>query len=248
MSTIVRRTLRNLPVLLALAALLAWGSRSAHTTPVVWDTRPAMTTRCMLDSPASAAGYAALWDTIPVSQWGAADLSISVPLADGRAVWLYGDTLSTGRFVHSTAITQDAGCVRVSHAGAQLLPNDDATHIYWIESAKAIRGGLAIRARSVVLTGTGAWAFKDGGFSRIATARVDSLGNVTFASWGTKIISPEPNSGPLYPLPGECHFGYAKHTHPEATLASGKTLVTMAQNWDCGQHPLSDYRPLWSEQ
>ena len=68
-------------------------------------------------------------------QWGAADVSISVQLLDGRALWLYGDTFSTKRFVHSTAIVQDRGCLHVANAGDQLLPNDDDTHIYWIHDA-----------------------------------------------------------------------------------------------------------------
>ena len=236
----------SLPLLLAAVVLLAWAGE-AHARTIAWDTKPMTTARCATLAPDSARGYAALWDTIPASQWGAADLSISVPLADGRVVWLYGDTMSAGRFVHSTAITQDAGCVHVSHAGAQLLPDDDAQHIYWIQSAAATEDGLAITARSVVLTGSGVWGFRDGGFSRIATVRVDASGDVTFATWGPKITSKAPNPGSLYPLPGKCHFGYSKQTHPQAALASGKTLVTMAQNWDCGQHPLSAYRPLWSE-
>ena len=259
-SDVVRKALRNHLGLLLVALVLtgcggtAQAASSTHkavaavvaSTPVA----PASAVvRCVKPAPSTAAGYAALWSTVPVDQWGAADLSISVPLPDGRVVWLYGDTMSQGRFVHSTAITQDRGCLHVSHAGAQLLPNDDPHHIYWIQSATADQRGLRIVARSVSLVGTGAWDFRDGGYSRTAHAKVDAAGNVTFVGWvGGKTFSKAPNPGELYPLPGKCHFGYSRQEHPEAVLASGRTLVTMAQNWDCGPlRPFDDYRPLWSQ-
>jgi hypothetical protein len=241
-------------MLLLLAFLFAGGCGSADgdATPaqhVATRSTTSHTTMagCSKPAPSTAAGFATMFGQLPVQQWAAADVSISVPIAAHRSVWLYGDTFSTGRFVHSTAITQTGGCLHVSHAGAQLLPNDDAQHIYWINSATPRTGGLAIVARAITLTpGGGVWGFRDGGYSRTAYASVSAAGDVTFVRWIAKTISTAPNPGPLYSF-GPHHFGYARHTHPEFHLTSGEMLVTTCQNWDNGLHPAADYRPIFSE-
>jgi hypothetical protein len=209
---------------------------------------PAVPT-CSKPAPTSPAGYAAMFAALPAQQWGAGDVSISVQVGS-RSVWLYGDTLSTGRFVHSTAVTQDRGCLHVSNGGAQLLPNDDASHIYWIESAAATRGGLAITARSIHLTGSGVWAFADAGFSRTAIVGLSAAGDLTFDHWLAPVISPAPNPGPMYSFgDGNAHhFGYARHTHVEAHLANGQILVTTCQNWDDRYPTFAEYRPIFSSQ
>jgi hypothetical protein len=114
-----------------------------------------------------------MFAALAITVWGAADGSISVKVG-ATSVWLYGDTFSTGRFVLSTAIAQDHGCLHVSHGGAQLLPNDNATHIYWIKSAVAVSPTrVDVRARTVTLTGTRPWAFKNGGFDRAAVTQAE---------------------------------------------------------------------------
>jgi hypothetical protein len=106
---------------------------------------------------------------------------------------------------------------------------------------------IDVRARTVTLTGTKAWAFKDGGFDRIAVTRLNAVGDLTFAYWRTKVATPIPDPGPMY-IYGPHHFGYGRHTHPELKLASGKMLVTTCQNWDDGVlHPPSAYRTLFTE-
>ena len=200
-------------------------------------------------APTTARGYADLFARLPTSQWGAADLSISVPLG-GRSVWLYGDTFEAHRFVHSTAIVQTRGCLHVSHAGAQLLPNDDAHHIYWIASARVVDGShLAVIARSTVLTGTCLFCFRDGGFDRTALLSVSTTGDLSFVRWTAKHVRPAPNAGPMIHIDNQPHhFGYARHAHPEARLASGRMLVTTCQNWDDGiLHQFADYRPIFAE-
>lgn len=202
---------------------------------------------CMKPTPTTAKGFAAMFAAVPTSQWGAADVSISVPLDNGRSVWLFGDTFSTGRFVHSTAITEDRGCLHVSRRGAQLLPNDDAKHIYWVESARIVPGGLAVKARAVTLTGTCAWCFKDAGYSRTALVTVSAAGDATFRQWTAKTAAPASDPGPMYSY-GPHHFGYARHAHSEFRLASGKQLYTTCQNWDDGKlHGFADYRPTFTE-
>ena len=202
---------------------------------------------CAKKAPVTAAGYARMFAALPTRQWGAADGALSLKVGT-RSVWFYGDTFSDGRFVHSTAITQNRGCLHVSHAGAQLLPNDNPSHIYWIESAVATSPTrIRIWARTVTLTGTRAWAFKDGGYDRAAIATLNAAGDLTFRYWVRKIASPIPDPGPMY-VYGPHHFGYGRRTHPELKLASGKMLVTTSQNWDDNVlHPPSAYRVLFTE-
>ena len=210
------------------------------------------------------------------AQWGAGDVSISAKLEDGtgRAVWLYGDTASArpNGFVHSSAIVQTGGCLHVSRRGAQLLPDDDPTHIYWIWDVIALptvanrefhySGNdalLWIQAQAITLTGKGVWDFRDGGYSRSAVASVDAAGDVWFVRWAVDRGDPGnlrwgrygrvPDPGPMYKLDSNPHhIGYSQHPHFEATLASGETLWTTCQNWDDGKvHPFADYRPIFTE-
>ena len=195
-----------------------------------------------------------MFAAVPVSQWGAADVAISVPLSDGRSVWLYGDTFSSyvGIFRHSTAITQDRGCLHVSNGGAQLLPNDDATHIYWIADAIATHDGhINVVAERITLTGKCPWCFKPNGVFREALVTVNAKGDVTFQHWDSGRLNGAHVRGQAGTLTviGPHHFTYARHTHPEFKLASGKQLVTVCQNWDDEKlHTFADYRPIFSEE
>jgi hypothetical protein len=225
----------------AIALMLAPGCAAARPL----DDAPA----CDRPAPASATGYAALWRTLPIDQWGGGDVSISVPLGDGRIVWLYGDTMSTGRMVHSSAIVQDGGCLHVSHRGAQLLPNDSARVIYWISTAEAVgRSGIDITARRINLSPErGVWGFADAGHSVTWRAHVTPTGDLDLVSRGADAESPAPDPGPFYSVPGD-GFGYARHAHPWAVLASGDTLTTTCRNYDDSR--LRDpraYAPVWSE-
>jgi hypothetical protein len=240
---------------LALAGGSAHGHGAAHVAPTAAGLRaPVAATNvggptCATRAPTTARGYAHLFAHLPTSQWGAADLSITVALRR-RSVWLYGDTFEAHRFAHSTAIVQTRGCLHVSHAGAQLLPNDDPHHIYWITSARAVDATrLAVIARSTVLTGTCLFCFRDGGFDRTALLAVSATGDVSFVRWTAKHVRPAPNSGPMIHIDNQPHhFGYARHAHPEAQLASGRMLVTTCQNWDDGiLHQFADYRPIFAE-
>ncbi|HEV7204125.1 MAG TPA: hypothetical protein VGN18_05905 [Jatrophihabitans sp.] len=252
-----------LGVLLAVVARGSAGNAAAGTLrprPV-----PVVAPSCPTAAPTTAAGYARLFAQLPTSQWGAADLAVTVPV-DGRSVWLFGDTMSsgptgTGRFVHSTAIVQRRGCLHVSNGGAQLLPDGrtEATptrahpsHIYWIVSGRALTStSLEVTARSILVFGTGAWDFEDGGVSRAALVDLDPVGDLTLRGWLRTWRSPPPDAGALINCdaprpPRKHHFCYARHVHPELRLAGGQVLVTVAQNWDDGTlHRFADYRPLF---
>jgi hypothetical protein len=195
-------------------------------------------------APTTAAGYTAMFAKLNPAQWGGGDVSISVKLGT-RTVWLYGDTLSTGRMVHSTAIVQTGGCLHVSHGGTQLLPNSGSSW-YWIAAANAYgRSSVRILATSVHRTGSGPWDFATGR-SRYAVAAVSAAGDVTFTRWlpGT-VATPKP-SGTLVRV-GPGHVEYGQVVHRDIPLADGRYLRTLCQNWDDGRmHAPRAYAPLFS--
>jgi hypothetical protein len=251
-------------------------SRSAVTAASALIKATAAT--CTVPTPTTAAGYAAMFAAVPTSQWGGADVSISVRVG-GTNVWLWGDTISSvtswspfaGRFVHSSAIAQNYGCTHVSHAGAQLLPNDSDGTWYWIKAAAAAAAAdsthLRITADHVQRTGSGAWDFAVIG-ERTATAVLDVNGDVTFQSWTGAPVAPQHvvQKDGAYPpwsstvseisdgkvlasnLPhSTAHFSYAPFIHSGTVrLASGKVLLTVCTN----STPLASYagyRPLFFE-
>lgn len=250
---------------LLLAVVARGGAGNAVEATVPPQPGPTVAPTCHVAAPSTPAGYARLFAGVPTAQWGAADLAITVPVG-GRSVWLFGDTFSsgptgTGRFVHSTAIVQRGGCLHVSDGGAQLLPDGRVearptpahpSHIFWIVSGRArTPASLEITARSIVVFGTGAWDFRDGGESRTALVDLDPTGDLSFRGWIRTARTPPPDAGPLINCdaprpPRPHHFCYARHVHPELRLAGGQVLVTIAQNWDDGRlHPYPDYRPLF---
>lgn len=238
----------------ATATACATPAADAHQTlltPTATATARQKPPSCRIPAPDSARGYATMFAQVDPSQWGAADVGISVPLSDGRAVWLYGDTWSShgaGRFVHSTAITQDRGCLRVSNGGAQLLPDGDGVW-WWVEAGIEVRPGvLHITAEQQRSTGgSGMWAFEYTGITSTAEATVDRRGDVTFQRWVSHDQRPAADPGEMIFLGGP-HFAYSVREHPEARLASGLTLWTAAQGWDDGTlHRFEDYAFLFVE-
>lgn len=126
-----------------------------------------------------------MFDSIPAAQWQGADHSESVKLADGRVIWLYADTISTGRFVHSTTIVQQAGCFHAGNAGAQLLPNASDGSFYWPAGAVAFTnpGGAYLLVSLVhIRTDPGPAGFVVLGS---AAALVKTSGDPTFYRWVT---------------------------------------------------------------
>ena len=226
----------------------------ATTTPA------AVSTRCPLPAPTSAAGYAALWETVPDRYFAGGDLGISVRMPDGRDVWLYDDTMrpqpvgSTDRqfSAHQAALVQDRGCLRAANQGHQLVPNIDTTHIFWAHDAHATgRSTLAIRSRLIVLTGgTGMNAFADGGSWRTDVFTVTPAGDLTLRAPGRLVTAPAPDPGPVYRCNGTVvtgphvpnHFCYSMQSHPAARLTGGLRLYTLAQNYLDGKYR---NKPTW---
>lgn len=207
-------------------------------------------------SPNSAAEFQKLFSEIDDRQWGAADVSISTLLTDGRSVWLYGDTFSgINGFVHSTAIVQDGWNLHVSNNGKQLLPNDGEREIYWIEKANEVSPGvLNITAAPMQLGTGGVWDFHTRNEkSRVAEARVSDIGDVNFIKWVGYVPAPPQHND--FKVVGPNHFTYAEERHPQFSLKSKKTLATICQNWDDdisnhivnGKLRYEDFRPIFVE-
>jgi hypothetical protein len=155
----------------------------------------------------------------PIDQWGGADTAITVTVG-ARRVWLFSDTLSTGRLVHSTAITQTGGCLHVSHRGAQLLP-DFTNGWYWITAARPYgTSSLRIKAETVRRTGNGPWDFATGR-SRYAIAAVNRAGDVTFSRWLPGTVASDKPSGTLVrTAPGHVTYGRVVH-HDIRSVTAG---------------------------
>lgn len=238
---------------LAVDALLVPGA-SAATHINGGSPRAEQRQTCARPAPSTAAGYADLFGTLDPRVWGAADVSISVPLPDGRELWLYGDTMSgadpqhLSGFVHSSAIVQSRGCLHVADGGRQLLPNVDPDHWYWIQGASAHGTAVTMTARLIARTGPGPWGFADAGSTATFTAMVDAGGDLHLTGTPTVVAAPAPDPGPMLRLDGRPHhFGYARVVHPDLPLSGGRVLATTCQNWDGpGASGWADYRPLFS--
>ncbi len=231
------------------------GAAAHHTNAQTGPSGPFDAAGCTRPAPTTPAGYTRMFAALPVGQWGAADGGVSVPFY-GKSVWLFGDTFEAHKdgLAHSTAIVQDRGCLHVSHAGAQLLPDDDPMHVYWMEGGQVIdRSHLAITGRSVVLNGSGVWDFADGGYDRTALVSVSAAGDLTFVRWIAKYINPPPNQGPMLdceaPAPATPgHICYSEHAHPELRLSGGHILDSTSQNWtDSVWHGWNAYRLIFSQ-
>lgn len=206
--------------------------------------------------PNSAEEFKKLFSEINTDEWGAADVSISVALQDGRSVWLYGDTFSgSNGFVHSTGITQDGWDLHVSNGGKQLLPNDSDSDIYWIEAAYESSPRILTVTAAPMYVGTkGVWDFsRRDPKSRNAQVNVLDNGDLQFIKWLDYVNAPTQYQD--FKVVGPNHFTYAEVSHPQFNLKSGKTLVTICQNWDDdfsnhfvnGKLRYDDFRPLFVE-
>lgn len=186
------------------------------------------------DRPTTAAAYAAMFAKVSKgAEWGGGDVSLSAPLADGRIVWLYGDTFSKRNgMVHSSGIVQTGSTLRVANRGAQVLPNDGKRAIYWIEAATETRPGiLAVTAAPIRVGTANGWDFaRSDARSRVATVKVTPTGDLVFKGWKGYTTAPAPFADFANPEPG--HVTYEHRAHTWADLADGTTLMTHANNYD----------------
>lgn len=188
-------------------------------------------------APDTAAGYERMFaKVIADGEWGGGDVSLSVPIPDGRVVWLYGDTFSPRNgLVRSSAIVQTGGALHVSDHGGQVLP-DDRTRagrksIYWIEAAAVVgHRTLDVTAAPMSIGTANGWDFhRRDTRSRVARVKVTRTGDVRFVRWTGWTTAPAPFAD--FAADGS-HLTYEHRAHPWAWLADGSTLMTHANNWD----------------
>lgn len=193
-------------------------------------------------APTTVDGYRLMFSKVDENIWGAADVSLSVTMKDGRRVWLYGDTLSRSRgMVNSTALVQLGGYLHVSNQGRQLLPTINSTdgrkHVYWIEGARAVGPTtLVVSAGEHWVTNLNGLGFGrvDETYNKLALLELDAANNVHFVRWVGQEKRPVLDTHFLEKweggdgVPG--HLFYNKQVHNDIMLNNGKPLITICQN------------------
>lgn len=272
------RTLTRLALLAPVAAVVALsGSLHTHHAKVSVPTKPSVIatakSTCAIPSPSTAQGYTDMFANVPATYWSGADGALSVHMPSGLTVWLYSDTLSTANgFVHSSTIVQNKGCLHVSNVGQQLLPNESAKLIYWVDNAKAVSTtDLYVRGQQIAIGSANAWDFHSTGVYKTARVHVDSAHNASFVGWvgtetnGVATVTPYtktiiqcavrhngiaiayPTQEQLCPQLSYKPYSYNPQIHLWAQLTSGKKLLTVCFNAsDALSHP-EHYRPHFYE-
>ncbi|WP_028645451.1 DUF4185 domain-containing protein [Nocardioides sp. URHA0020] len=134
----------------------------------------ARTSRCTDPAPTTAAGYQRMFDAKNDWTWSGGDQGSTVPLPDGRVVWLFADTLlgrqtSSGRraantrMIHSSLVIQDRGCLTgvTGRRGGSVIPEPTPTSWYWPQQGVIDGGKLVIFAiRATQAAGPGAFGFR----------------------------------------------------------------------------------------
>lgn len=252
--------------LVALTALVFTGCQTEPPTPSTPATvaERSGSTPAPTPMPTTVAGFEAMFDKVDVEEWGGGDVSVSVEIADGRTVWLYGDTVSREHWmVSSSALVQTGGELHVSNQGRQLLPKaksvDGRRGVYWIETAKPAGGNEVQVTVAPMSIGTrGPWDFRrTSTTSRTATLAVDTIGDVRFVGWTGWVAEPKVNHAFLgleQGVPAERYADkdavfYRKNAHPQFRLASGQVLHTICANRTDGDlSDLAAYRPIFLEE
>jgi hypothetical protein len=196
------------------------------------------------------AAYRAMFDAVPVSQWGGADVTISTPVC-GKRVWLFGDTLIQGKgmryFAHNTGMVQKGMRLHVSMGGMQTIPNAGNT-FYWPETVKA-HGckHVIVTLAPVKAFGKGLFDFKrNDTMSRKAVLSITPAGDLVFAHWAGMVKRPSiTGDGEDLKSDRYGHYLYQEQTH--SIRVKGGHLHSTNQNWDDGKwHPIKAYRPIFS--
>jgi hypothetical protein len=151
--------------------------------------------------PTDAAGWSAVFDRLD-GDWAGGDTALSARLADGRLLWVFGDSFvgdvradgsraAGSRIVRNSVLVSDGGCVDAATPGRTSLPGRGGTWL-WPTSvvARPAPGGatsVVVFAQRMRSTGAGAWSFE-----RVGAAAVE----LRAAARGAVTV------GPVRDLPG----------------------------------------------
>ena len=142
--------------------------------------------------------------------WSAADATYSVPLPDGKVLWLFGDTLINtvgpngirphGGFIRNSAVLQDGTRFTTITGGTRAHPDSFLTprepgHWYWPGHGITEGDSLFLFMGKVRQTGAGAWGFAAAGSDMVKLSRstlevqeVRSLPGGKDMAWGTAVL------------------------------------------------------------
>ena len=209
--------------------------------------------------PRTVDGYRKMFDSLPVTTWGGADISLTVRVGDS-IVWLFGDTLT--EYDHKTVLARNSALIQRG-SSLRLLRNGFVPNgpkrgarrvIYWPEAAWARGNRITVLARPVSVGTGGVWDFRAGARTHVATYELTASG-LTWRGWrgwrSPPSDSPLSSEGTV--ILGPSHYAYQRIVHHDIPLKGGY-LVTTSQNWDNpmkehienGRLRYSDWRPLFS--
>jgi hypothetical protein len=129
---------------------------------------------CTRPTPRTAAGYQAMFDAKNDRTWAGGDQAATVPLPDGRVLWLFGDTIRGTRrpdgsrspdsaFVHNSMLVQAAGCLVAVPAVAEVIPSPRDGEWYWPQDGVVQGDRLVVFCARVRRTGPGTADFTTAG-------------------------------------------------------------------------------------
>jgi len=138
-------------------------STAQPTTAATTDSRPS----AVCGNMHTADGLTRLFADLSTTAWDGADVGLSVPLSDGRTMWIYGDTVKGEqtadgqyapgwRWVHNSAVFTTAdGCATGADSRDEILPSDGET-FFWPTAAVQTRPGYVdVFASATTWPGTG---------------------------------------------------------------------------------------------
>ncbi len=121
--------------------------------------------------------------------WTSADATYSVPLGDGRVLWLYGDTWvntinwdgsvrSNGAFIRNSAVVQHGDTLTTLARGSRWAPDDfmkpsQPGQWYWPLDGQVVGDRVFVFMNRVKTSGTGAWNFATDGVDMLVLRKSD---------------------------------------------------------------------------
>ena len=134
--------------------------------------------------------------------WTGGDGALSVPIGDGRTLWIFSDTFlgtvnpdgsrpADSPFVHNVLAIQDGGCVTTYYGGTDGEPQaffdtGDSSRWYWLAGGLISGGKLKILLNRYRSTGTGLWDW---------TFEGNAVAVVSLADMHVESVTDLPSSG-----------------------------------------------------
>ncbi len=192
------------------AGLIALGGALVTVSPSTDLAEAATRVTCTVATPATAAGFQAMFDAKNDDGWSGGDQAASLPLPDGRTLWVFGDTVlgrqarSGGyapgtKMVSNSFLLQDRGCLRAVNGPRRtaVIPNARNGDKYWPLAAAVDAGRLVVTAARVRPTGHGPFDFTGVG-TEAAVFTLPRLGVPRFERMARLPSTGQPETRPQY--------------------------------------------------